>query len=97
MYLDSSGRGASKDVALSVLSLAAGGAVPEHTHAKETELLYVLSGTGSMVIDGVTLPVTPTTVVQIPKGTPHQATFTEATRAIQLYTPGGPEQRFKAK
>lgn len=96
MYLDSSAKGAAKDVALSVLELDAGAAVPAHVHADETEMLYVMAGDGSMVIDGVTLPVTDTTVVQIPKGIEHQATVTTAMRAIQLYTPGGPEQRFKA-
>jgi mannose-6-phosphate isomerase-like protein (cupin superfamily) len=97
IYLDSAGKGAAKDVAVSELILEAGAAVPEHTHANETEMLYVLSGSGSMVIDGVTLPLTPTTVVQIPKGKAHKAEVSEATRVIQLYTPGGPEQRFKAK
>src|SRR5690348_15977730 len=96
MYLDSSAKGAAKDVALSVLELDAGAAVPAHVHADESEMLYVMDGVGSMVIDGVTLPVTDTTVVQIPKGIEHQATVTTAMRAIQLYTPGGPEQRFKA-
>jgi len=95
IYLDSAAKGASKDLALEVLSLDAGAAVPEHSHANETELLYVMAGTATMVIDGVTLPITPTTVVQIPKGIAHQATVTDALRAIQVYTPGGPEQRFK--
>jgi mannose-6-phosphate isomerase-like protein (cupin superfamily) len=60
-------------------------------------VLYVVAGDGEMVIDGVTLPVTDSTTLQVPKGVKHQATVTKAIRAIQLYTPGGPEQRFKAK
>ncbi|MND06175.1 hypothetical protein D3C83_274060 [compost metagenome] len=55
----------------------------------------MLAGTADMIVDGVKLPVSEHTVVQIPKGTKHQATVTSAFRAIQLYTPGGPEQRFK--
>jgi mannose-6-phosphate isomerase-like protein (cupin superfamily) len=96
LYLDSAAKGAAKDVALSVLGLAAGAAVPEHVHAGETELLYVLAGAGTMVVDGVSLPITASTVIQIPKGVAHAVpTITESLSAIQLYTPGGPEQRFK--
>jgi mannose-6-phosphate isomerase-like protein (cupin superfamily) len=97
IYLDTKAKGGPKDVALSVLELEAGAAVPEHVHADETEVLYVVAGDGEMVIDGVTLPVTDSTTLQVPKGVKHQATVTKAIRAIQLYTPGGPEQRFKAK
>ena len=69
--------------------------MPEHQHALEAELLYVLSGSGTMIVDGVTLPVGPTTVVQIPAGVPHAFTAAEAVTALQFYTPPGPEQRFK--
>jgi quercetin dioxygenase-like cupin family protein len=95
MFLDSAAKGASPDVALEVLALDAGAAVPEHVHAKETEILYVLAGAGTMVVDGVTLPVDASSVVQIPANVTHAASVTAAFRAIQLYTPGGPEQRFK--
>jgi mannose-6-phosphate isomerase-like protein (cupin superfamily) len=95
IYLDSRPKDAAKDVALSVLALDATAAVPEHVHADETEVLYVLAGAADMVVDGVKLPVGEHTVVQIPKGTKHQATVTAALRAVQVYTPGGPEQRFK--
>jgi quercetin dioxygenase-like cupin family protein len=87
----------SKDMAASVIELPAGAQIPEHTHPKETELLYVMAGTGTMVVDGVTLQVTPTSVVQIPPATKHAFTATAALRAVQVYTPAGPEQRFKGK
>ena len=61
----------------------------------ETELLYVLAGGGTLTVGGVDLPVTPTTVVQIPKQTKHAFTATSAVRAVQIYTPAGPEQQFK--
>jgi putative monooxygenase len=79
----------------SVLSVAAGASVPEHVHAKETELLYILSGTGTMTVKGVAQAITPTSVVQIPANTKHAFTATTAVRALQIYTPAGPEQRFK--
>lgn len=83
--------------AASVISLPKGMTVPEHVHASEAELLYVLSGSGTMTIAGTKLPVTSTTVVQVPPNTKHAFTAAEDVRAVQIYTPAGPEQRFKAR
>ena len=83
-------------IAGSIIELAAGTAVPEHVHDKETEMLYVLAGSGTMIVDGVKLAVTPTTVVQIPPKTKHSFTASANVRAVQFYAPAGPEQRFKA-
>jgi quercetin dioxygenase-like cupin family protein len=85
-----------KVFAATIIELPKGGAIPEHVHAAETELLYVLAGAGTMTVKGVALAVTPTTVVQIPPNTPHAFTAAEDVRAVQIYTPAGPEQRFKA-
>lgn len=85
-----------RTLAASVLTLAAGAKVPEHAHAAETEVLYLLAGGGTLTVSGVELPVTPTTVVQIPKNTRHAFVATSEVRAVQIYTPAGPEQRFKA-
>ncbi|HEY1554902.1 MAG TPA: cupin domain-containing protein [Kofleriaceae bacterium] len=79
----------------SILQLPAGANVPEHVHAHETELLYVLSGAGLLTIAGNRLPITATSVVQIPPNTKHAFAVTEAVRALQIYTPAGPEQRFE--
>jgi quercetin dioxygenase-like cupin family protein len=89
--------GKDKPLAASLLELPEGAKVPEHVHAGETELLYMLDGAVTMTVGGVQLPVTKTSVVQIPKGTKHAATATQRVRALQIYTPGGPEQRFKVK
>jgi putative monooxygenase len=78
-----------------IIEMDAGAHVPTHVHDTETELLYLLAGAGTMTVDGVDMPVGPTTVVQIPAGTPHSFAATEAVTAIQLYAPPGPEQRFK--
>lgn len=78
-----------------LLEIDAGVKVAEHVHAKETEALYVLEGTGVMTVAGVAIPVDEHAVIQIPAGTPHSFAATTATRALQLYTPPGPEQRFK--
>lgn len=82
-------------LAASILRMPAGATVAEHVHAHETEMLYVLEGAGTMTVAGVPLAVTPTSVIQIPPNTRHAFTATAAVRAVQLYTPAGPEQRFK--
>ena len=79
----------------SILAFPAGMAIPEHLHAHETELLYVLDGAGTMTVKGQPLAVGATSVVQIPAATPHAFTVTKELRAVQIYTPAGPEQRFK--
>jgi len=84
-------------LAASVLALAANATVPEHVHTAETEILYVLEGSGTMTIAGQAIAVTPTSVIQIPPNTKHAFTAATAVRAVQLYTPAGPEQRFKKK
>lgn len=81
---------------LGVLEADAGAVVPPHVHAKETEVLYLLAGGGTMTIAGVAIAVEPTAVIQIPPGVEHSFTATAATRALQLYSPPGPEQRFKS-
>jgi quercetin dioxygenase-like cupin family protein len=87
--------GAPHALSTELLELDAGQKIPTHQHEHETELLYVLGGSGTMTVDGVDMPVGPTTVVQIPPGTPHSFVAAEAVTAIQLYAPPGPEQRFK--
>jgi mannose-6-phosphate isomerase-like protein (cupin superfamily) len=62
-------------------------ATDDDTHATAAEMLYVLSGSGTFVIDGVSLPITATSVVQIPAGVAHSYTPSVPTKAIQLFSP----------
>jgi len=66
-------------------------------HANETELWYMLAGAGTLTVNGVDLPVAPTSVVQIPRNARHAFAVTADCRALQIFTPAGPEQRFKAR
>jgi putative monooxygenase len=86
-----------KGLSASLLALPAGANVPEHVHAGETELLYVLAGSGTLTIAGSELAVAESSVIQIPPNTRHAFTAATAVRAVQVYTPAGPEQRFKAR
>ena len=79
------------------MQMPAGMKVPEHVHANETEMLYILEGAGTMTIAGQDIAVTPTSVIQIPPNTKHAFAASAAVKAVQVYTPGGPEQRFKKR
>jgi quercetin dioxygenase-like cupin family protein len=80
----------------SVLRLPAGARVPEHVHARETELVYVLEGSGTLDVGGVALPVTPTSVIQVPPNTKHSFAASSDVRVVQIFTPAGPEQQLEA-
>lgn len=88
-------------LAASILHLAAGASVPEHVHAHETELLYVWSiygaetRLGTLTVAGVAQEVTDSSVIQIPPNTKHMFAAKNEVFALQIYTPAGPEQRFK--
>jgi quercetin dioxygenase-like cupin family protein len=73
--------------------------VPEHTHANEIELLYVLQGGGVMTIAGKEMPVRPGMAIQVPRGVKHAfripADAKEKFVAVQVYTPSGPQTRFR--
>lgn len=89
------------DAALSAstLSFDPGAAVPEHAHPAEFELLFMVEGAGALTVEGEVHPVGPGTALRIPPGVRHafQVTSGTAVKAVQFYTPPGPEQRFKPK
>ena len=92
LYLDGTG-GAPGSVQR--LEAEAGAKVPPHKHDTSDEILYILSGRGQMTVAGQTLPVTAGDAVHLPLGVEHALEVSEKLVAVQLYAPGGPEQRFK--
>lgn len=70
---------------VTALDIPAGGGPAEHVHDKQTELLYMQAGGGTMTVGGTKLPVTATSAVQVPKGTKHSFTASDATHAIRIY------------
>jgi quercetin dioxygenase-like cupin family protein len=84
-----------KQLAATILAMPGNAKVPEHVHATETEVLYVLAGSGTLTVNGVDLAIAPTSTVQIPPNTKHAFTASSDFKAVQIYTPAGPEQRFK--
>ena len=83
--------------ALSVLDGDGDLRVPEHRHPESVEALYIESGSGMMHIEGQELAVRPGMIVTIPQNALHdfQGDGTIPLRAIQVYAPPGPEQRFR--
>ena len=72
--------------------------VPEHVHASSWEVLFAVEGEGTLLLDGAPVRVGPGDVVLVPAGKRHAWTPdpNRRLRAVQMYVPPGPEQRFKA-
>jgi quercetin dioxygenase-like cupin family protein len=77
------------------LELEAGAEVPQHKHDGSAEMLYVLEGAIEVTAGGETLKAEKDTAVFIPEGLPHSGKSAKGARVLQVYAPGGPEQRFK--
>jgi quercetin dioxygenase-like cupin family protein len=62
---------------------------PLHTHAAESELLYVLEGTFRFKLDGDIREAPPGTLVFVPPGTPHtwQNVGDSRARLLVVFTP----------
>jgi quercetin dioxygenase-like cupin family protein len=87
--------GGDGSAAVTLLSIRKKAKVPEHVHQRETELLWIVKGRGTITIDGKTYDVKPDTAIHIPPDTKHSFDAAEDVEAVQIYAPGGPEQRFK--
>jgi len=71
--------------------------VPEHIHDRSAEVLWIQDGSGTMRVGEQTRPIRPGTFVYVPPQTVHRF-FPDGSRplfAYQVYTPSGPEQRFR--
>ena len=88
----------SEAVSLSVVEFEPGAEIPRHVHDGSAEILYILSGSGSLTIGSEKLAFGAEQAIHLPEGQPHAAKFSasEKTIALQLYGPAGPEQRFKS-
>jgi mannose-6-phosphate isomerase-like protein (cupin superfamily) len=73
-------------------------AVAEHMHDSSWEVLCAIEASGTFTLAGAPQKLGPKQCVKVPPKTLHSWTPDPNTKlvAIQLYTPPGPEQRFKA-
>ncbi len=81
---------------LTLLEASPGMVVPPHVHEGASEYLYLLSGEGAMTAGDQEFRVGARTAIQVPEGTEHgvEVVSDEPLRAVQIYAPAGPEQRF---
>jgi quercetin dioxygenase-like cupin family protein len=91
LFLDGSGA----PIALDELTADKGAQIPPHKHDGSDELLYVLEGKTTTTVGGKSFPVVGGDALRIPANTEHSVTVDEKLVAVQIYAPGGPEQRFK--
>ncbi len=84
-------------VYLGRLDFAPGAKVPPHRHPESEELISIVSGEGVIMVDGRKVTVKPGDSVRIPINALHDFAVEGAqpVHAIQVYTPKGPEARFK--
>jgi len=78
------------------LSMGAGAGVPEHADPTE-EFIYVLSGSGTITIDGASFDIAPKTLVYMPAGaTVSYQNGDEPLEALQVFANPGPESKYDA-
>lgn len=58
-----------------------------HVHRTHDEIGYVLAGSGSVTVGGVTRPVKPGDIWVIPANTPHGAAFEDAPQVLFISSP----------
>jgi quercetin dioxygenase-like cupin family protein len=81
--------------AVAFMRVSAGGAIPEHAHAGEAEVVFVTEGRGTMTVDGSKYPVEPFMAIHVPAGAKHAFVAEVPVEGVVFYAPAGPEQRFK--
>jgi mannose-6-phosphate isomerase-like protein (cupin superfamily) len=87
-----------RDVASFYLGRLSGTAsVPEHAHEQSWEVLCAVEASGTLTLDGKESRLGPRTCVSVPPGAKHSWKPDPGSNlvAVQMYSPPGPEQRFK--
>ena len=84
--------------ALSLGTFLPGSGVPEHVHKDAAEIIYLLNGEIEMTIGAKQFVAVAGSAIYVPPNVPHSASVIgsiEPVKVVQIYSPGGPEQRFK--
>lgn len=97
IYIDGPNCGA-KNFSLLQNTIKAGAAGSSHRHDEE-HCFYVLSGTGTMNIDGKAYEMKPGSAIFVPPNALHQPVVDEGSdlNVIVIYSPPGPEQKLRHK
>ncbi len=78
-----------RHLAFGLAEFPGGTVAAPHTHQKEEEIIYILSGKGAIVSADRTAPLAPGTAVFIPPGLEHQirADGAEPLKLVTLFSP----------
>ena len=87
--------GTGAKLAVDLIEADAGAAIPSHKHAREEEDLFFVSGRSTTTVGKAAFETAPGDAMRIAPNAAHAMKVTEPLKAIQIYAPGGPEQRFK--
>ncbi len=88
---------AQSPAALSILTAEVGASAPPHDHGQAEEIVYLLEGKAAMTLQGHEFEAGPRSAFRIPGHADHTMEVVDGPMiAVQIYLPGGPEQRFKA-
>jgi quercetin dioxygenase-like cupin family protein len=91
LLLDGSGA----KIAVDELEAEPGTTIATHKHPLQDEELYFVAGRSEMTVGKASFSTAAGDALRIPSNTPHTLKVIDKLRAIQVYAPGGPEQRFK--
>lgn len=87
--------GTGAKLAVDEIDADAGATIASHKHLSQDEELYFLAGRSTTTVGKQTFETAAGDALRIPANVPHAIKVTERLKAIQIYAPGGPEQRFK--
>jgi quercetin dioxygenase-like cupin family protein len=91
LLLDGSGA----KLAVDLIEADAGAMIPTHKHQTQDEELFFIEGRTTTTVGKTAYETAPGDALRIAANAPHAMKVTEPVKAIQIYAPGGPEQRFK--
>ena len=69
-----------------VMSIPPGGEIGLETHTELDQVLVIVEGSGSVILDGKTSAIAPGTLIQVSAGTEHNVTNTGHDADLRLYT-----------
>ncbi|MCU1282747.1 MAG: Cupin 2 conserved barrel domain protein, partial [bacterium] len=87
--------GTGAKLAVDEIEAPEGATMTVHKHQAQDEELFFVSGRTTTTVGKQAFDTAAGDALRIPSNTTHALKVVEPVRAIQIYAPGGPEQRFK--
>lgn len=89
-------QGTSPQLSMGMVTIPPGESGNPHSHTREQETWFVISGTGKLVVGDEEVKLEADMVVVAPVGVPHQIINdgNEILKALFIFSPAGPEEPF---